>query len=993
MISRLSRFMGSYKWPPILLKCASIMLLLPLAGCGSFTPFSIDAGSIDEDSPQTSARIRLSPPQVFTRERLINDRLKESKFLDDQLERSAKDPLGTSLARDLQTISALGADLSASFDPAVKLNFQNSSQQADLQQQIVAAQLQGQLITSKNQLKALETGTGPGPTGLTKAPDTTVQSNVDTQASDDRLKSLHERIDNTIDKLSQLTSASQRSNLLTGTLEDEFEDRLALRARIREAINANALDDAHDMDGNALYHLQFTASILPGKNKSQFGLARLRIEPPQFTQDDIDLLYFTWLAYLSSRMNQTIEKLENDEHDNKKVIESKKKEKKKYNERLSYSVLGPMTGLYDVARVKLDESEILIAVPPGHKNGLEYSQEYNKQVIVQANLLLTKSQKDLLDSLKALPTTLDGLLDFASALISTAPSVQTAVFSLEDRSDIDESIKTSMRNKLMIFINSYVAVQWILNEFKAACKKGDIDDEISCLKVDEWQIKWKPWRKKTISISAPDVFCQGLLDASCPGYGTALQNSTPVADKKGVAYPYSADPVLRTQRVSTIASAANALDLAMAISAQVPKFPISLGGSSGYSQRAAARADTIEHVPQVFGFAGSYKEDITNENEKSKETTWYTSTSEKKSNLMKKQTLEGAEKSLGNDVKYEFGWVFGPKLVLDPGGNKLLLRQNARTEKVSADISVPSWWPRATLSVTTGWKGNFSGEGEFLEEGKDQNIWGHEVNRTAQYELPVRFKLNATALDAMTVRLAQALIAQGFHQARIDRVEPDTIQLCRNSSNKKLTLLIYGMDLWRNPKIFYGGAESTSIEVLPDMVGISVVIDPSLLSKVVSGNGKELTLTIWTSHGSASFPLPIEWGVCSEESSGATRSSVLQIKSNINSITRDNNNAGNFPIQLTSPSPVSSITLSVNGANFTKDPSQSTDHPELSVKLVGDSIKIINLDKLPKDNRRFTIDLGLKNFENKIVITATPELKDDPKPVPAELSLNVIPPK
>jgi hypothetical protein len=84
-------------------------------------------------------------------------------------------------------------------------------------------------------------------------------------------------------------------------LEDEFEDRLTLRARIREAINANALDGAHDMDGNALYHIQFTASVPPGKNKSQFGLARLRIEPPQFTQDDIDLLYFTWLAYLINR--------------------------------------------------------------------------------------------------------------------------------------------------------------------------------------------------------------------------------------------------------------------------------------------------------------------------------------------------------------------------------------------------------------------------------------------------------------------------------------------------------------------------------------------------------------------------------------------------------------------------------------------------------------------------------------------------------------------
>src|SRR5690349_19332268 len=99
-----------------------------VAGCGAFQrPFSDRVDAIDEKSVQEAARIRLSPPQVFTREQLINDRIREDAFLTEQLARAAKDPLGSSLSRDIQVITALAAQLSLSVDPALKQNFQRAS--------------------------------------------------------------------------------------------------------------------------------------------------------------------------------------------------------------------------------------------------------------------------------------------------------------------------------------------------------------------------------------------------------------------------------------------------------------------------------------------------------------------------------------------------------------------------------------------------------------------------------------------------------------------------------------------------------------------------------------------------------------------------------------------------------------------------------------------------------------------------------------------------
>lgn len=853
-----------------------------LGGCGAFErAFTGGADAIDDRSGQEAARIRLSPPQVFTREQLINDRMREDSFLQEQLGRAASAPLGSSLSRDLQVVSTLAAQLSLSVDPALKLNFQRANEQADLQQQINVTQLKSQLVVLQAQLAQLSAA-GPAaaasaapPASATVGSPPTLASGS-TTASDSRITVLQGRIDEALKGLAAMGQTARTAGV-PGTLEDEFEDRLALRSRIREEINANLLDDAHDVDGNSLYHLQFTSTVMPGPNKAQYGIARMTIEHDD-AKEDFDLLYHTWLAAITNRMNQNLAQRGGNG-----------------KEPLNYAVLGPMTGLYDVAMLPLParrqdgKPEVLqLAVHPGKRNSFAVEPREDLRYALRGisqrlsdearqpsgqpclNWLLDATaasapagvaddgrarsckllqepsdesfQRTLREEqLPLVPTPRFGtpadVLRSARGVLELAPSVEVGVHSIGDRSLIADATKRSGKQTLDQYREAFHAAKELLDRLYAACE-GRKDKAADCTPYDSQRIIRE-------ASKAPAQFTDALRQAA----------RGPV-----VAFPYSADPMMRVQRLSTVASAANAVELAAGLAAQMPGSGASLGAGVGYARRAAGRVDALERVPEVIGFAGRDE----------------------------------------NDRDYEFGWVFGPRLSVDTAGNRLLLRQQARTVPVSADVSVPGWWTRATLKVQVAWRGNFDGKGSLLDTAAD---------KADSYALPVRFRLNRASYDALTVTLMRALTSQGYHQARIDSIRPEVLPICRDAANARLTLLIYGVDLWRNPRVFLGGAAvpQEGVAVLPDMTGLSATVDVSTLNKqALRADG---TVVVWTNHGVAEAKLRTQFkGNCEGAAGQATALTETTVAT---------------AIERVSPSQVSScedrLTLELSGRGLPDD--------------------------------------------------------------------------
>lgn len=847
---------------------AGALALAVLSGCGAFErAFSGSADAIDEISPQAAASIHLSPPQVFTREQLINDRMREDGFLVAQLANAASAPLGNSLSRDLQVITTLAAQLSVSVDPALKLNFQRANEQADLQQQINVTQLRAQLLTLQNQLAQLslvsaDPAASAAPTASPNAASapTTVAFAGSTKDSDARIAALQARIDAVLGSLAEAVK-TPRPNTVAGTLEDEFEDRLALRSRIREEINANLLDDSHDVDGNSLYHLQFMSTVMPGAKKAQYGVARLSITHRDGSED-YDLLYHTWLAAITNRMNQNLMRRGGDG-----------------KEPLNYKVLGPLTGLYDVARIPLTDrardglrdgpsrggakpDELMIAVHPGQRARFEGEKDQRESLRLFTQQLLADAWdnpghgcvQELFRSMgmalawappkgsvpvdtsvtcgKVLGGTREkfaalaaadrrlvmiedtsAILPLARSVLEIVPSVEVAVHALGDRSLVSNSVKLRGDAELVKFRNAYEASRDLYYFLRLTCLRAQGKDRKAALALmarprdpkvaeqpcDEFDSDAVVNAAKT----APARF-KWALGAPVPEIdGVQAPAPDPERDvPKVVAFPYNTDPMMRVQRVSTVASAANAIELAAGLSAQMPGSGASVGGGVDFARRTSGRVDAMERVPEVIGFAGA---------------------------------------SPGSEG-YEFGWVFGPRLSVDTDGSKLLLRQRARTVPVSADISVPGWWTRATLKVRVAWRGGFNDSGGMV---------GENAQAFTEYELPVKFRLNRASYDALTVTVMRRLTSQGYHQARIDNVRPEVLPICKDAASSKVTLLIYGVDLWRNPRVFLGGTAvpQDGISVLPDMTGLAATVDTATLSKqALRADG---TVVVWTNHGVA----------------------------------------------------------------------------------------------------------------------------------------------
>jgi hypothetical protein len=223
------------------------------------------------------------------------------------------------------------------------------------------------------------------------------------------------------------------------------------------------------------------------------------------------------------------------------------------------------------------------------------------------------------------------------------------------------------------------------------------------------------------------------------------------------------------------------MDLALSVQAAVQNSQTD--AASEYARRAAQTAAALERVPLVVGFsdrrsdAASYPE-----------------------------------------VVPQFGWVFGPRFRYDAIGGKFVFEQGVASYDVSADVSVPSWWPRIELDLETAWIKNWHSTAEVLPAipspaGAAKSAEGHKHKGHLTIPLP----LTRADLDGLTKFLTQRSLGGSQEFTSIRFVEPTVVSACAS----EVTFLIYGANIWRSAEVFFGGLSSKEVKVLPDMEGIS----------------------------------------------------------------------------------------------------------------------------------------------------------------------------
>ena len=275
---------------------------------------------------------------------------------------------------------------------------------------------------------------------------------------------------------------------------------------------------------------------------------------------------------------------------------------------------------------------------------------------------------------------------------------------------------------------------------------------------------------------------------------------------RGQPYTYQAQPTERVQRLSTLASAANSMQLAFSLAATLPTQGLGINAGAAASRTAVGLAEAIERTPLVIGYTD-------------------------------RQSL-----TQDADSTARFGYVFGPKAILEPEEDQLVYRQIPANHPVYADVSVPGWWPEMLLKIRTAWAGNWHQGTGILNN--------MQPDGGRQISLRLRPQQRATA--TLTGFIADGLLPSGFESTTITEVIPNPVSACAG----RIEFLIKGRNLWRGSEVYLRGKRHEGLRVLPDMRGLAVTFDMNSLPRTPD-HVAPTEMIVWTSFGPGRYPIEI----------------------------------------------------------------------------------------------------------------------------------------
>lgn len=263
------------------------MTLACLAACGSF-------------QPETYGEVSVGQPQVFSRERLLNERLNDIAWLDQQLAKPFEQ--GLQGIRDYREASALAIGITLSVDQAkrrlAKIEEQQAAADRSRESEIADLEHKIEVVKLKKQLDALEKAAAPEtPASEVPAPAT------DLTKVNEALAGIHARLGSIEEKLKPAAQRTKASDLFTGaqdrilnpaaaerssaalTNRDLFEDEFAFRDAVNARKRERVLDDTHDLSGFMLYEMKFDAAITPGSNTRQKALIEIKVDQTALDPD------------------------------------------------------------------------------------------------------------------------------------------------------------------------------------------------------------------------------------------------------------------------------------------------------------------------------------------------------------------------------------------------------------------------------------------------------------------------------------------------------------------------------------------------------------------------------------------------------------------------------------------------------------------------------------------------------------------------------------
>lgn len=288
---------------------------------------------------------------------------------------------------------------------------------------------------------------------------------------------------------------------------------------------------------------------------------------------------------------------------------------------------------------------------------------------------------------------------------------------------------------------------------------------------------------------------------------SASPKSKPVGSGRVTAY--AVVPQELAQRISSVARAGDALQIAASVAGSLPSSGVAGDVGLGYLRQAIGKVDAIERVPLIIGFSDSAKG-------------------------------AGPEQDVAQGPHTSFGWVLGPRVVLDAKHKALRLEHGIAAHDLTADLSIPGWWPRVEIEAQSAWIANWRGYSN-----ADIDIFRDKsAVQSKKFLVPLRHTIGD--MDGLSNLLAGGARAGLREAAEISTVVPSAVSVCAG----KVTFLIEGANVWRGTEVYLLGLRNETTWVLPDMAGIAATFDFSKLPRRPS-QFEEAKLIVWTRNGKA----------------------------------------------------------------------------------------------------------------------------------------------
>lgn len=802
-------------------------------------------------------QIYVGSPRIEGRERLINDRGEQERWLRERLAKLDDAPLNVSGAVELNSLAITAAQLGISLDPAFELNALNRGREAAAIQQsadneraantlqalrrdeILAKVNKGEMNFEQAKAEFDKIGIAmPGSAPTTAKTPTDAASVAARTVNNTALGDKSEKV--------AAPRTDPRRADLTSTPIEEFRQRQSDREVVRNEINDIRLDDLHDLNGNTLYRLTFDTTVLPQDDASAWAVVKVRIPLDIGAAADLRAVAEDqFLRSLRDSAEAAFRGIANRFADECYARETDAVKKAQAQEELALALEGQARGMVETARLLEDKAKT-----PEERAKAQIARGKAQDAYARARQAhATATNSKVANFRRAFGC---GSFYVGSNARRVMERHLTAWSPVARNSDLPrrnlmlqlDNKNSSSATDAELNLKQNTLGDWaawlgqVMDAQIAADFEGHVLNCFNELKINDIanpKAIVPGASAPAISASGPSradfgqadgIFRLKLEDRETVPLkfqqrcgGTAMEKTSTrfnaLLTSNVVAAVYATTPKESVQTISEVSSNRETKQLLLNLNAITGAAGIAAGLEAVRTNELFLQA--LRRQPLIVGFTENGRIDKTDPAKTAC------------------TPCEGEQAAKGTELV--FGWILGPTFRLrdDRKVPTPFFRHTLAQRAVSAELSLPAWMNQVKVTVETSWV-------------REDGIAGHTPGDTTGSSTKPASRTFTVPLPAQPAEVLSAIDERYLREPKVD-----AYQELRVVEDKPARVLITGRNLWRSTDVLIGSQRASQLAVLSDNRGVLASFDKieaPLGAAPLDGRNDLVRLSLLTSEGS-----------------------------------------------------------------------------------------------------------------------------------------------